>query len=365
MLAEDAADRLVRNVRAVALRRVVSAIVEAGGSARSEAELVADNLVFANLSGHDSHGVGMLPRYVDALVEGGLRVNQHAAVELDTGALLRLDGQFGYGQVVGREAMALGVERALEHGCAVVALANAHHLGRIGHWAEQCLERGLISLHFVNVVARPIVAPFGGTDARSGTNPVCIGIPLPGREPLVLDFATSRIAQGKARLAHQRGDRVPPGFLLDDAGETTSDPRFAVVPPFGALLPFGEHKGFGLNLVAELLGGALTGSATGRRPYSGSRVILNGMLSIVIDPAKLGTAPHFAEEAAAYIAWLQQARTPDGGDGVRLAGDIERQTRVERNRAGIPLDLPSWLEILGAGAKLGLDPDGLEALAAS
>jgi len=346
------------------LTRAVQALVEAGGSAPREAELVAQNLVLANASGHDSHGVGMLSRYVESLLEGGLRSNQHVQIALDTGTLLRLDGGSGYGQVVGREAMELGIERARRHGVCVVALAQAHHLGRIGHWAEQCLEHGLLSLHFVNVVARPIVAPFNGLAARTGTNPVCIGIPRPGQDPVLLDFATSRIAQGKTRIAHNRGLPVPPGTLLDDQGQPTTDPRYGVVPPFGALLPFGEHKGFGLSLVAELLGGALTGGGTCREPQSGKRRILNGMFSVLVDPAQLGTAEHFAAEAEAYIAWLRTAPTPQGSPGILLAGEPERAARQRAAAHGLCIDLATWREIQGAGEKLGLPAARLDALAA-
>src|SRR5664280_3115814 len=111
----------------------------------------------------------MVPRYIDAVLEGGLMLNAHVAVRADSGALLTLDGQSGYGQVIGAEAMALGIERAQRHGVCVIGLAHSHHLGRIGHWAEQCVDAGLVSIHFVNVLARPIVAPFGGRDARLGT----------------------------------------------------------------------------------------------------------------------------------------------------------------------------------------------------
>lgn len=336
------------------LELVVRTIVGAGGSDAHEATLVAHNLVLANASGHDSHGVGMLPRYVDALLEGGLLVNRHVRVELDTGSLLRLDGERGYGQVIGREAMGLGIERARRHGVCVVALANAHHLGRIGHWAEQCLEHGLVSVHFVNVVARPIVAPLGGLDARTGTNPICIGAPRRGGDPVVLDFATSRIAQGKTRIAYNRGEQVPPGNIIDDRGEPTTDPRYTVVAPFGAILPFGEHKGFGLSVMAELLGGALTGGATCRRPDPGKRQILNGMLSILIDPAQLGTAEHFATEVDAYLQWLCGSPVETGCSGILIAGDPEREARARAHAEGVAIDARTWEEIVSAGEKLGL-----------
>jgi hydroxycarboxylate dehydrogenase B len=346
------------------LTRAIQALVSAGGSSVQEAQLVAENLVLANASGHDSHGVGMAARYVDSLLEGGLRVNQQAQVQLDTGSLLRLDGGCGYGQVVGRDAMALGCQRALEQGVCVVALANAHHLGRIGHWAEQCLEHGLVSLHFVNVVSRPIVAPFGGLDARTGTNPVCIGIPRASEPPIVLDFSTSRIAQGKARVAYNRGLPVPEGTMIDDRGTPTMEARYGVVPPYGALLPFGEYKGFGLSLVAELLGGALTGGGTCRESHAGKRRILNGMLSILIDPARLGTSAIFTAEAEAYIAWLRCSPTAEGAPGITLAGEPERAARRRAAELGVSIDEGTWQEIRSAAEKLGLAAEQLERLAA-
>src|SRR4051794_22954969 len=187
-------------VHAEPLKAVVRAIVTGAGSSAREAELVADHLVEANLTGHDSHGVGMLPRYVEVLRAGDLSLNQHVSVVTDAGPLLALDGHAGFGQVMGFEAMEHGIERAARHGVAVVGLANSHHIGRIGHWAEQCIRAGYVSIHFVNVISEPVVAPFGGRDARFVTNPFCVGVPRPGEEPILLDFATSRIAMGKVRV---------------------------------------------------------------------------------------------------------------------------------------------------------------------
>ena len=169
-----------RIIKAEPLTNAVRAIVKAGGSSDREAELVSSNLVEANLKGHDSHGVGMIPRYVQSVTNGGLAVNAHVKIVLDTGPLLTLDGLTGYGQVIGHEAMELAAERAKQNGVCLVGLSNSHHIGRIGHWAEQCIDHGLVSIHFVNVISRPIVAPWGGSDPRHGTNPFCVGIPRRG-----------------------------------------------------------------------------------------------------------------------------------------------------------------------------------------
>jgi uncharacterized oxidoreductase len=309
----------------------------------------------------------MLPRYAAAFLEGGLKPNTHVKVLLDGGALLRLDGDTGFGQVIGQQAMALAIERTRQHGSCIVALGNAHHLGRIGAWAEQAAAAGLVSLHFVNVISRPIVAPFGGADARFGTNPFCAGVPLAGQPPVILDFATSTIAQGKTRVAHNQGVLVPPDCLIDDAGRATQQPRYTVIPPFGALLPFGGelggHKGSGLAFMCELLGGALAAGMTQREPDSGRKRVLNGMFSVLVDPERLGDRSAFEAEVLSFTAWVKASPPREGVDAVQVAGEAERAWRVRRTADGVPVDATTWREILDAAASLGVDPQAVQAAA--
>jgi hydroxycarboxylate dehydrogenase B len=351
-----------KTIQAAALRATVENILVANGSAQSEAATVAHNLVLANLSGHDSHGVGMLPRYVDAVLEGGLTPNTGAKVVLDAGTLLTIDGGHGFGQVIGEQAMAQGIARAQQHGSCIMTVKSAHHLGRIGHFSEMAVAQGLVSLHFVNVIARPIVAPTGGGDGRFGTNPCCIGIPLKDQPPFVLDFATSRVAQGKMRVAHNEGRKIPPGYLIDEHGNPTSDPGVVVVPQsnglFGALMTFGEYKGYGMAVACELLGGALSGGATWRGQSDGRAAVLNSMLTVLIDPGKLGTRDSFEHEAAEFITWLKQSPAPKGATGgVQIAGDPERAARIARERDGIVVDNNTWAAIVEAGGKVGYKVD--------
>jgi len=347
-----------QTLAAAVLRTQCANILEAAGSSPAEAQQVADNLVLANLSGHDSHGVGMLPRYVDAVAEGGLTPNASVKVNVDIGTMMSLDGQRGYGQIVGVQAMDLGIARAKQHGSCIFTLASAHHLGRIGHFAEMATAQGLVSMHFVNVLSRPVVAPWGGGDGRFGTNPCCIGIPLAGAAPFLLDFATSRVAQGKMRVAYNKGERVPDGYLIDEKGAPTNNPGVVVVPQgnglFGALMTFGEHKGYGMAMACELLGGALTGGGTWHRPADNSRTVLNGMLTVLIDPAKLGTQAAFEQEATAFVDWLRQSPPGAGYDHVQIAGEPERTARKAREVEGIWLDDATWGEIVASGAKVGV-----------
>jgi uncharacterized oxidoreductase len=332
------------------LTRAIAAIAAAGGSEPVETQLVAENLVMANLTGHDSHGIGMMPRYVEALLEGGLHPNRRVEVKLDAGSLLVLDGGAGYGQSIGLQATRMAIERALRHGVSITALGNSHHLGRIGHWAELAIEQGLVSLHFVNVISFARVAAYGGADGRFGTNPVCIGIPLPGEPPFVLDMATSAVAQGKLRVAHNKGAKIPLGWLLDREGNPTDDPRWGVVQPFGAMQTFGGHKGYGLAVACELLGGALTAGGTWHYPEGTKRRVL-------------GTRDAFEREARDYLDWIRKSPPAPGFDRVRIAGEPERETRAQRERDGIPVDDGTWEEIRAAAAKLKLAPDHVDALA--
>lgn len=344
-------------IEAEALRRAVRHIVLAGGSNEREAALVAENLVLANLSGHDSHGVGMLPQYILAVVEKRLRINAAPSVIADHGAILNLDGNMGYGQVIGHDAMELGIRRTRETGVCIVSLRNSHHIGRIGHWGEQCAAAGFVSTHYVNVVGRPpLVAPHGGADARFATNPYCCAIPATeaGGEPVVLDMATSKIAMGKVRVAMNKGEQVAPDTLINSNGAPTTEPRTMFDQPTGAILAFGGHKGYGLAVIAELLAGAMTGGVTMHDGSWAKNTITNNMFSVIVDPAKLGGADSWRREVAAFVDFVKASPKAPGSDGVLVAGEPERQTRKSRLAAGIPVDATTWGEIVAAGERVGI-----------
>jgi uncharacterized oxidoreductase len=335
------------------LHALVCGIWVSAGSSATEAKLVADHLVMSNLTGHDSHGVGMIPRYVRALQEGLLKLNRHAEIVRDAGAVLTIEGGVGFGQVIASEAIGHGIERAKKLGICAVGLRNSHHIGRIGHWAEQCAQQGLVSFHFVNVAGFAQVAPFGGIDGRFGTNPFCAAFPRRGRPPLVLDFATSSIAVNKTRVAYNKGVPVPPDCLMDHEGKPTIDPKVMHEPPFGSLRTFGGHKGYGMAAMCEIFAGALTGGFT---THAETRVkgsaIINCMLSVIIDPAAFDAADAEAE-ADAFVEWVKAAPTLDGGE-IYVPGEPERRVRKERSGSGIPIDHTTWKQITDAAKTVGV-----------
>ncbi len=344
------ADTTMRHVRHDQLQPYVDDIFRAAGSSPREAGLIARHLVEANLRGHDSHGIGVVPMYLKALRSGGLVPNQQLAIALDTGGMLICDAGRGSGQVMGHDAMALGIQRAADNGSAIVSLRNSHHIGRIGHYAEQCAEAGLVSIHFVNVVAGAFVAPFGGTRARLGTNPFAAAFPRHGQPPLVIDFATSRLAAGKVRVAHNKGVELPPGALLDNQGRPTTDPARLSDDPPGSLVAFGEHKGSAMMLACELLGAALVGAPTQHSAQADGSVI-NSMFSVIVSPERLGTAAPFAAELEAVLAWVTSE-----SDAILLPGTPERDTRRDRLATGIPIDPKTFAQLEDEAAQLGLPP---------
>jgi len=344
------------------LHRVVQAIIRAHGSDEREAELVADHLVRADLSGHASHGTGLIPTYVAAIGKGLLVPGTAALPIRDDGPFLAFDGRRGYGQRVGHEAMEAAIERCRETGIVVMALRSAHHLGRIGAYGEQSIAAGLISLHFANVIDHdPFVAPFGGREARYGTNPLCMAMPgTADTPPLLLDMATSAIAVGKVRVATETGARVPAGSLQGPGGEPATDPAVLFGEPPGSLLPCGGHKGSGLALFCELLAGVLTrgGTIHPGNPRQGS--IVNNMLTFVLDPARLGEHDWMAAEIDAVVRYVREAPPPDGGGPVMVAGEPERLAVEERSAKGVPLAAGVWEDIRRIGAEAGVERSLLE-----
>jgi uncharacterized oxidoreductase len=357
-------------VSAAGMRRIASAILAAAGCARDEADRVAHYLVLANLTGHDSHGVGRIPRYLEWMDKGWLKPGQTPSVIAETDAMVLLDGHFGFGQTLGPRAVAIGVRKAEAAGTTIVGLRHSGHLGRIGDFAEMAADAGLVSIHFVNVAGSPLVAPFGARERRMGTNPLTIGVPVPGAPHLILDFATSAVAEGKIMVAYSGGPPVPAASLIGADGRPTADPAGFYGPKRpghppdakrgeGAIRAMGEHKGSGLSLMIELLAGALMGSScAGPLP----RPVNNGMLSIYLKPEAFAGRDAFAAEASAYLDYFRSARPAEGFAEVLTPGEPERRMRARREAEGLPMPEEIWNLILAAGERVGLARDALTQL---
>jgi uncharacterized oxidoreductase len=342
--------------RASSLTALATAIFQAAGSGPAESAIVADHLIEANLVGHDSHGIIRVAKYVGWVQAGQLLPNQHAQIVRDTGPLVVVSGGFGYGQVIGREAMAMAAERAGRHGMAVLAIRDSGHLGRIGAWAEQLAEAGLVSVHFVNTSGFGVlVAPHGGSDRRLSANPIAAGVPMPGRPPAILDIATSAVAEGKLQVWRNKAEPIPPGLVLDGQGQPTRDPAAFYADPPGAILPFGGHKGSGLSFFCEILAGALTGGGASDPHGASANRLVNNMLTLVFDPAAFGPGDAFAADVKRLTAWVTASPPAVPGQPVLLPGDLEAATRAQRSRDGIPLDATTLHQLAETASRLGVD----------
>ncbi len=347
--------------RPESLHALVRDMVVKAGWTEAEAQETADHLVLANLSGHDSHGVGMLPLYFQSLADGNLSPASQPQTRLDAAPFLIIDGKIALGQPNARNAVDRAIAMAQTGGVAIVNLLDSHHIGRIGHYAEVAAEAGLISFFWVNVAGRPpIVAPYAAKEARFGTNPHAIGIPVPGGDPLILDFATSRMAHGKARVALNKGEQVAPGYIIDGEGRPTTDPAHVFASPdhsLGALLPFGDHKGAGLSLIAELLSAGLMGAARiDEKPQK--TWVINSLFGVIIDPARLEPDAELRRSRTeSYLAFVRAAKPMDPANPVLAPGDKERKVKIERQAAGIPLDDETWSQIVAAAKQHGIDAE--------
>jgi uncharacterized oxidoreductase len=354
-------------IKAGPLTELVGDIFAKAGCSAEEGRRIGKYLVSANLTGHDSHGVARVPRYVQWKRDGVVVADRKVEVVSETPVLAVVDGLHGFGQTVTPQAVAIGIDKCKAMGLSLVALRNAGHIGRVGDWAEMAAEAGLVSVHFVNASGSVLVAPFGGTERRLSTAPFCVGVPRPGEPPVVLDFATSVVAEGKVLVASQGGKKLPSDALIGLDGKMSGDPhvlygdytptssRQAGNGP-GAIRAFGDHKGSGLALICELLGGSLTGMmATGLGGERGDRFRGNGMLSFYVDPAVVDPEGLFPADVARYVAYFKSAKPIDPGGEVLSPGEPENRTRQQRLAEGIPLPDDTWAAIIATAREVGVE----------
>lgn len=349
----------MRTVAPRCLVTLVAAIMRGAGCKTDEAKSVATRLVDANCVGHESHGVLRVGKYLEWVRDRTLRPNTAPSRVIDTPTLAIVDGNRGFGQVIAEYATRLGIEKAAISGIAMIGLRNCGHLGRVGDWAEMAAGRGQVSLHFLNTSGAQRVAPFGGSDRRLSTNPICIGVPVANGDPVILDVTTSMVAEGKLMVAMNRGESVPDGWIIDADGSPTTDPK--AFYDGGALLTVGAHKGSGLSIVTDLLAGAVS---TGRSSDPDDTILRNNMLSIFIDPAVYAPDGTVATEARRFVDWVRASPPANAAKPVLAPGDVERRTRLERMRSGVPLDDTTWTDLLGAADSVGIGRAQAEAMAA-
>jgi hydroxycarboxylate dehydrogenase B len=349
-------------IPAASLEALVSDIFIAAGCSKVEGGRIGQSLVGANLTGHDSHGVVRVPRYLQWLREGDFIAGQKLKVIKETPVMAVVDAQYGFGQSMAPLAVEIGIRKAKAMGLAMIALRNSGHVGRVGEWAEMAAAAGLVSIHYVNAAASLLVAPFGGVDKRFSTAPYACGIPRKGMDPIILDFATSIVAEGKVMVASQGGKKLPADALIGPDGKTGADPRllYGEYEPQGprnykqgpgAIRAFGEHKGSGLAFMCEVIGGSLTG--TGAADEKRTKWA-NGMLSFYVDPAQLDATDFVPSDIARFVGDVKNSRPVEKGGEVLIPGEPELRTRKTRLANGVPLPEDTWGAIVTAARNAGV-----------
>ena len=336
---------------------LITDIFKAKSCNNYEAKTIAERLCGSNLKGHDSQGIVRVPRYVLWMEWGWVFPNIKPELIVDSGALALIDAKQGFGQVAGEFAVDEGINRAKLHGVSVVGLKNSGHLGRIGDWSERAADAGLVSLHFVNVRGSLLVAPFGGSDRRGSTSPLSIGVPSKDTDHIILDMATSTVAEGKVMVAQKGGKPLPSGALIDSNGNLTINPEVMYgkineneVPNSengtGAITAFGLHKGSGINFMMEILGGALTGSGVSAGiDDKEKRKFANGMLSLYVKVDNMVNFEYFLNEVKSYADFVRSSPPANKNEKVLIPGDKEISTYKDRLANGLPVAPIVWQNI--------------------
>ena len=338
------------------LRSLIERVLVAAGADGDNARRVAEGLVLSDLSGVATHGVHILPRYVNAIKAGELVPTAKPEIVSETPNTALVKGNWTFGFVTTKYAMELAIAKAEEHGVSVVGVVQTHHIGRLGEYAELAASRGMIGLIWASGYGheQPGAVPYGGSRPVLSTNPISIGVPAGDEPPMVLDFATTAVAGNKATIAQRDGKQLPPGSIVDKDGNPTTNP--SDLQDGGAHLPFGGHKGYALMLADELLGRVFSGADSyADTPRGGPFMRYQGITLMVFKADLFQPLADFAGKADELARKVRAVPPAPGFDRVMVPGDLEERARAERRRNGIPIPDVVWKSLTELAASLDVE----------
>lgn len=328
----------------------VEQIFIGAGAPQDIAATVADSLVKSDLVGHDSHGVVRVRQYLDTIERGEMDPAARPQIVHERPTLCLIDACKAFGQVAARVAMEEGIYRARTYGLSAVGLKQCGHVGRLGEWVELAAQENLAALAFCNGGGRGgSVTPFGGAARVLSTNPIAAAVPTGNGAPIVLDFATSAVAEGKVRVARNRNKPIPEGWVVDKEGRATTNPNDLYEG--GMLLPAAGHKGYGLSLLVEYLGGILTGAGC---PCFPTFVPGNGVLFMVIDIEAFRPFGEYETDSRELVERIKGATPAPGFAEVLLPGEPEQRTMAARLAGGLAIDDTTWGHLTEAATTFGI-----------
>ena len=322
------------------LKRVVDRVFSALGASPEESLRLQDHLVENNLIGYDSHGVRVVPDYVELIRKGHIVFGAALDVIQESSSHAVLDGNWGLGQLMGWRAARLAADKAKKGAVAVVTLRNCSHIGRLGEFVELIANEGLVAFLTVNGQGgAQLVAPWGGLDRRLSVNPFAYGIPGPERA-IVVDVSPTVVAGGKVAVKALRGELIPEGWVMDGAGQATTDPNNLAE---GSLIPLGGHKGYALGLVMDILAGALSGGGCSKpNPERWG----NATFIMAVNPTAFVDQQDFEDDIQVFLAYVQSSRRVPGVDQIMIPGEPESHEKARRLEDGIMVEEPTWNNLM-------------------
>jgi len=336
--------------KAEKLHRVGMAIFQGAGASESEAKQVMELLIEANLVGHDSHGVIRIPTYIDLVLKGKTKLGAKIEVVRESPTTALVNGNWGLGQIVARQTMNLAIEKARENDVGIVSTFNCNHIGRMADYALMAVEQDMIGYCCVN--ATPQVVPFGGMQRMFNQSPLGWAIPAGEEPPFVLDISASVSAGGKIAVARAKGEKLPPGYIIDKDGNPSTDPEDYYRG--GAGLPMGGpvgYKGFGLAMVVDITAGILSGR--GAAYLGGERG--QGVFQMAINIGAFRPISEFKKEMDDLLRAVKNSKVAPGFKEILLPGEPERRTKQQRLVEGIDVPQRTWDELVQTGKKVSLD----------
>jgi LDH2 family malate/lactate/ureidoglycolate dehydrogenase len=346
-------------IKAETLVKFATSILTAKGTPQNEAQIVAQHLVRSNLSGHDSHGILRLPYYLKVIEEGKIVLGAEPRIVRETASTALVDGNWNFGQITGKFAMELAVEKAKTTGIGMTALFNVDHTGRVGEYPEIAIEHDMVGIVFGGGNKNPQVVAPGGLTRVIGPNPLAIGVPANQLHSFLLDMSTSIVAGGKISWYLAQGKPVPAGWIIDSEGNPTTNPA-DFRPPLkeyakyhahgkpltrGSLLPFGNYKGFGLGVFIQMLGGYLAESGKGTQA---------GFIFIAIDISKFRPIAEFKNNIDHVITTIKNSKRRPGVNEILIAGEPEFNARTQRLKDGIHIEPQTLHDLQEIGQQLGI-----------
>lgn len=345
------------NIDSERLKRIAHDILIKHGANEEEASTVAKYLIIANLAGHDSHGIIQLLGYIDRIKKGHIVPGANFEVMNETPNTAAINGNWGFGMVMQTRATRMAIEKAEKNMIAAITVAFQSHVGLLGTYTQMAATAGMIGMMYCDSGRGPKqVVPFGGRDARLGTNPICIALPSNLDAPIFIDAATSQVAAGKVALFRSRHKPVPSGWLVDKDGNPSTDPEAYFAG--GALMPMGGadsgHKGYGLGTMVDVFAGILTGLGWGEDPQARHN---DGSLFIAINVAAFRPVESFKDEVTGFARYLKSSRPAKGFKEVMYPGEIEWRNRKERLQTGIPVEDATWTSLTKLAGSVGVFTD--------